>query len=271
MAEHVEVKSCENLGKGFFQFDLKIFRDGLVIPRRRMNKTPFSGRTDGSPTDLYYRIKGAKIEMEDVKKAAPPASSTKKVDLSKAEIAPPPPDISGEPSQDDLPGLSWDTGKKPHKPTGGHYSGTKGPRVTADSVWTKGQAYCSRPPSSSGDDGYGGCYDVGILTDIVSGNEVVPVKVSKISAKLRDNTWGTEEAPLSPFDVMSNPTFSQMHMKHMAKIRTADLSKPVIIRAKTWELIDGNHRLARCVYEGRDRILAVFVQEEQMSKAKLEV
>jgi hypothetical protein len=245
---------------------------GKKIKRHYVNSVPYPENAEDSPPKLYRMIddyggrfrevgRGKDVDWNAVD-AVISGHERPKVNLSKATVAETPQELkqdlqrNEDDGQDDLPGLSWDS-PSPKRP-GGHWaSHAMGVRV-AD-TWTKGQMYCGKD----------GCYDVGILTGVSSGNEVVRTKVSSLFPQLKENAWGTPEIPVTPLGVLSNPTFSAAYMKHMATIRTADLSKPIIIRLQDGVVMDGNHRLARCVLEGREWIEAVYVHEEQMTKAKI--
>jgi hypothetical protein len=231
-----------------------------------VNRIPYNGDIITDPGKMYGLVKdyggepGKKVgsyvvnwNAVDRVLGGEDTGDAERVDLTSTPVADPPEELKKQ-VQPDLLGLVVEEVPKKWNSGVGHWAST----VVAD-TWTKGQVYCSED----------GCYDVGRLLDEVKYNEVVPTKVSKLSAQLKENSWGEDESPLSPFDVMSAPTSSEVNMKHMAKIRTADLSKPILIRLKDGVVIDGNHRLARSVMEGRDRINSVYVQEEQMAKAKI--
>jgi hypothetical protein len=231
--------------------------DGSGYVGYLVNRIPYNGDVVLDPNEMYGRVRditgerGKKVGSYSVDWGLVDEVLGKKKDEGKVDLSAPkvvqPPEELKKTTQPDIPGVSWATGPKRK---GMHWA-------SVASTWTKGQVYC----------GEDGCYDVGLIMDLTRTNSVVSVKVSSLSVQLRNNAWGTDSSPLSPVQVMASPTFSDVNMKHMAKIRAADLSKPVAIRAKDGVLVDGNHRLARCVYEGREEILAVFVQEEQMAKA----
>ena len=128
----------------------------------------------------------------------------------------------------------------------------------AESRWTQNQVY---------DDGEN-VYDIELLEKVTENNDVAEVYVSKYASQLFDKgVWQEGDKPLSPMMVMGNPTFDDNHMEHMARIRTANVDKPILIRFSNQVVVDGYHRLSRAFLEGKGRIKARFVQEEQMSDA----
>ena len=131
----------------------------------------------------------------------------------------------------------------------------------ASTAWTQSQVY------SDGNN----IYDIGLLIDTVAHNQVRNIKIKDYKCRLFDKTvWGTKERPLSPMDVINNPTFNKDNVKHMQKIRTADMSKPILIRLETGLIVDGYHRLSRAFLQGDERISAKYVAEEQMRNAIFE-
>ena len=126
------------------------------------------------------------------------------------------------------------------------------------SGWTQDQVY---------DDGEN-IYDIGILKGLLEHNDKRRLKVSDYVDQLANpDVWAYEGKPLSPLDVLGRPTASVAHVEHMQRLRTADMSNPIIIRVKNNEVVDGYHRLSRAFLEKRDRIDGVFAQEEQMNQA----
>lgn len=124
--------------------------------------------------------------------------------------------------------------------------------------WTQGQVY------SDGEK----VYDVEILKELTSDNREFRMPVKDLIENLYDeDAWEERGRPISPMMVMKAPTFDHVFVSHMSKIRTADLSEPILVRFKTQKVIDGYHRLARAFLQGENRISVVMVQEEQMNQA----
>jgi hypothetical protein len=127
--------------------------------------------------------------------------------------------------------------------------------VKANDTWTQDQVY------SDGQN----VYDVGLLIENTKNNFEKKVKLKDYKYLLFDrDVWGVKDRPLSPMDVINDPTFNKENVKHMQRIRTADMSKPILIRLKTNLIVDGYHRLARAFLQGDEFINAKFVAEEQM-------
>jgi len=147
----------------------------------------------------------------------------------------------------------------PQPKTEGHWSSTESEIKTADSVWTQDQVYCESP------DG-GPCYDVGKLIDICSNNHVYRVKAEELENYLFENAWGED---LSPMKVLTNPNANRENMNHMKRIRTAKMEYPLLVRASNGLLIDGYHRLARAFLANETYVSVIFIQLEQMEKAKV--
>jgi hypothetical protein len=207
-----------------------------------------------------YKVSSAQDEIEEAKEKAlrdsikevrddPEVNPIDKIDVNDVQVA--------KPSEDKFERL-----KRPGLPPEDveeilNYSPNQ--RV-ADNKWTQDQTF------SDGDN----VYNVGVIKDQVEDSVPVEVDIERYKEVLYENVWGEGGETLSPMDVVLNPTFNKNHVKHMQRIRTAPLDDPIIIRFKNDEIVDGCHRLTRAFLEGRKKILAVFVEEEQMSKAIFE-
>jgi 8-oxo-dGTP pyrophosphatase MutT (NUDIX family) len=128
----------------------------------------------------------------------------------------------------------------------------------SESRWTQHQVY---------DDGVA-IYDVELLQKVVKPNKPNMVPMKLLVDQLYDKkVWAEGDHDLSPMMVLTNPTFDHANIKHMSRIRMADLDKPIIIRFKDGRVIDGYHRLSKAFMSGHKHVKAVFVQEEQMRNA----
>lgn len=127
-------------------------------------------------------------------------------------------------------------------------------------TWVKGQVFVDK---------LGDTYDVDKLIDITSKNHVFKVPVQDLQPQLFDDAWGENGRHLSPMDVLNNPTKNREFVEHMQDIRTANMDKPIIIRKTDAMVVDGYHRLARALLEGRPWIEAVFAEPEQMNEARV--
>jgi hypothetical protein len=54
-------------------------------------------------------------------------------------------------------------------------------------------------------------------------------------------------------------------VSHMNAVLDADLSKPIILDNEGW-VLDGRHRIARALHEGKETILAVRFEENPFSR-----
>ena len=134
----------------------------------------------------------------------------------------------------------------------------QGMECQAKDRWTQHQVY---------DDGK--CvYDVAIIERLVKANRVEKIKIKDLVDQLYDKSvWAEGDRELSPIMVLTNPTFDHTTIKHMSRIRTSDLDRPIIIRFKTGRVIDGYHRLAKAFMSGQSSIKSLYAQEEQLRKA----
>ena len=104
-----------------------------------------------------------------------------------------------------------------------------------------------------------GVYDIGKVDGLSKNNPVVLVPVSKLSPWLEGKEWGD----YSPRDVLNNP---EKYPEEMKDIKNADLEYPIFIYKDM--VIDGNHRLAKAVLEGKESIKAKIITDEQMEQAR---
>jgi ADP-ribose pyrophosphatase YjhB (NUDIX family) len=133
---------------------------------------------------------------------------------------------------------------------------------TADAQWTQGQVFIEDDMQ----------YDVEKLKTIVKDNKVTDIKVERLLKQLYDTSvWGYGNRRLSPMMVLNDPMFDHVVIKHMSKIRSSNLDKPIIIRSRDSKIIDGYHRVTKAFLIGKEKIKAFVVQEEQMDAAAIDL
>lgn len=101
-------------------------------------------------------------------------------------------------------------------------------------------------------------YNVEKLVGIAPGVEEIPL--SDLEGVMRDPVWGKNSpSPMEYLEKESGPEWED--------ILKADLRYPIIV-APNGEVADGNHRVIKAMYEGRDKIGArVFKRWEDMEPA----
>jgi hypothetical protein len=95
------------------------------------------------------------------------------------------------------------------------------------------------------DNGYD-AWDVGHLIELSSDLPVEQILLDSIR-ELDTVYW---------FGADGSPSTVRIMVRHMQRINEVDLSYPVILNAEG-RIMDGMHRVARCLLEGRSRIAAV--------------
>lgn len=102
----------------------------------------------------------------------------------------------------------------------------------------------------SGDGRYN-AWDVGRLIELSKELPVIEVPLTSIP-ELDTVHW---------FGADGSPATVRILVRHMELVQAADLATPVILGADG-ELMDGMHRVARCLLEGRTSVAAVrFVRQ----------
>jgi len=225
--------------------------EGEDYKNHLVNRIPYYGDESASPSVFYGIVKdetgepGKKVSGRvpptpaRLRDLLDPQETEEEFSVDQATVARPPEQLS----------LGLDV-QTPHH--------TVWERNASTSIWTQDQVYCE-------DDS---CYDVDKLKKLTEHNDDRGMKVAGLKSALFENAWGDRERELTPMMVLENPTGSKENVEHMARIRTADLSKPLLVR-HDGQLVDGYHRLARAVLEGRDYVQAVCIQKEQMEKARI--
>jgi hypothetical protein len=102
------------------------------------------------------------------------------------------------------------------------------------------------------DNGYD-AWDVGHLIELSADLPVQQVPLASIR-ELDTVYW---------FGADGSPTTVRIMVRHMQRINEVDLSYPVILNAQG-HIMDGMHRVARCLLEGRSSVTAVqFVEQPE--------
>lgn len=119
--------------------------------------------------------------------------------------------------------------------------------------------------------------DVYKLIDSSYFSPEVCVSVNSIKHYLNDKVWETTneqdgtEVDISPMEVLENPELSEYHWN---RILEADTNFAILVvrnndEENTEYLLDGNHRLAKAVYEKHDFIQVKIVNVDDVIYARL--
>jgi len=236
-----------------FLFEQVLIDSGYPI-QHIVNIEPYNGQAWEHPGDFYYMLKKKGYTMRRAGRSTPDYALAR--ELTGHEEPPKQPEPPPEPEE--TQGFLFDMSRHPDSDDWNRAS-TSEVIKEADSVWTQSQVYC--------EDGV--CYDIEKIIDETRTNSIERARVSELRDHLFENAWGDDMVHVSPMGVMNAPLLNVDHKTHMSRIRTADMSFPILIRFEDGTLMDGYHRLSRALLDGLDRIDAIYVQEEQVEKAEI--
>jgi hypothetical protein len=90
---------------------------------------------------------------------------------------------------------------------------------------------------------------------------VIEAPVETFLPQLNQKVWGD----WSPADVLKKPSLKK-YAENVERIEKADLSYAVIVSGKEMILVDGYHRVAKAVRDGRKKIKVVIFNAPLMKK-----
>jgi len=105
-------------------------------------------------------------------------------------------------------------------------------------------------------------YSVDMLIEITKDNKIETVPTDTLEWNLGEDTWGKN---ISPEDVLENP---KKYKDDAKRIEEAELKYPILIYKG--EVIDGYHRLAKAVKQGKKTIKVRIVTDKQMDAARID-
>jgi hypothetical protein len=104
-------------------------------------------------------------------------------------------------------------------------------------------------------------YSVDELFEIVSGRDPEEVSIKKIIGKNKD--LETKEGNF--LENLEDPTTS-----FRKRVEKSDTSYPILLSDQGW-IIDGSHRVAKLKWQGKMKILAHIISEEDLKNVRLDI
>ena len=100
-------------------------------------------------------------------------------------------------------------------------------------------------------------HKISVLWEIASNKAVLDVPINLLLTSHKKKYWTCKDGkPISAFEVMEDPTRAP---KHVEKTKEASLEYPIILAESNLDILDGLHRLNKCLQLGRADIKAQLV------------
>jgi len=107
-------------------------------------------------------------------------------------------------------------------------------------------------------------YEIKKLWEIAKNKPILAVPVQLLDQSHKKRHWkGKHGRPISAYEVFQNPAFAPDHARQTEE---ADLSYPIILAASNLDILDGLHRLNKCLKLGKTDIKAQLVSVKDLKQ-----